>query len=403
MGAFFSQKLGRYTILRELEKGGMASVDLALRDDADELCVIKRLHHQDVSKKNNVRRFHREAKLASMLAHPNLARVIDAGLEEDVFCLVSEFVPGKTLASFRGALIRRDELLPFDLTAHLAMEVLSALEYVHGAMDEHGQPLNMVHRDLSARNVMISFAGDVKVIDFGLAKADIDDFQTAQGTLLGTFPYLSPEQAIGEAVDGRSDLYSLSVILFETLSGRALIARTQPTEMLRKILESPPPPHSAFPADVPAALRTAVLRGLAKRPEERWQSARAYREAILHATGPIDQPATRLSETLQALYPEEARQMAQVIAFYERGGDVLATARASSGFDLPAEEPLPTLVTTGPATLSALPPSSSTAASPSQTLPEVELPARRVRRVTAALALVLVGWALGWLLSPHVT
>jgi serine/threonine-protein kinase len=375
---FFSEKLGRYTILRELEKGGMASVDLALRDDADELCVIKRLHRQDCSRTNVVRRFHREAKLASVLKHPNLAQVIDAGLEEGVFCLVSEFVPGKTLASYRAHLTRKKLLVPADLTAFIGMEVLSALDHVHGASAEDGAPLSMVHRDLSARNVMISFWGQVKVIDFGLAKAKVDDFQTAQGTLLGTFPYLSPEQAAGAELDGRSDLYSLSVILFETLSGHALIARTQPAEMLEKILRDPPPPHSAFPPQVPAGVRAAVIRGLAKSRDERWSSAREYREALEEAIGPIEDPSKRLSDSLRAIFPEEAREMEALIGFYRAGGDALATALPGS---LSPPEEAREASTTMPAAL-------------------VAAPRSRARQLALGAVLLALGWLAGWLLLP---
>jgi serine/threonine protein kinase len=378
---FFSEKLGRYTILRELEKGGMAAVDLALRDDADELCVIKRLHQGDWSRTNVVRRFHREAKLASLLRHPNLARVIDAGLEEGVFCLVSEFVPGKTLASYRAHLVKRKQLIPHDLTAFIGLEVLAALEHVHGACDGEGQPLEMVHRDLSARNVMIGFWGAIKVIDFGMAKANIDDFKTAQGTLLGTFPYLSPEQAAGEPIDGRADLYSLSVILFETLSGHALIPRTQPAEMLEKILNQPAPPHSAFPPEVPASLRRVVIRGLSKSRESRWQSAREYRDALEEAIGPISEPASRLSASLIDLFPEEAKQMEELIRFYRAGGDALATA-----FPGPIDPIEPIAPQPEPAT----------------TMPVVPIrPRSHARQIALAAVLIALGWLAGWLLSPQ--
>ncbi len=367
---FFSEKLGRYTILRELERGGMASVDLALRDDADELCVIKRLQRHDWSRTNVVKRFHREAKLASMLDHKNLARVIDAGLEEGVFCMVFEFVPGKTLASYRAHLARRRELIPMELTVWIGAEAMAALAHVHGARGEDGAPLNMIHRDVSARNVMISFAGAVKVIDFGLAKSDLDDFKTESGTLLGTFPYLSPEQAAGAPVDARSDLYSLSVILFETLSGQTLIDRTQPAEMVDRILRDPPPPHSAFPPEVPAAVRSIVIRGLAKSPDRRWSSAAEYREALLDAIGPIEAPARGLARSLTSVFPEESRQMAQLIAFYQAGGDVLATAS-------PAEP---------------------TGASATRLVATKKR--STVRRLMLALVLLGLGYTIGWLLLP---
>ena len=365
----------------------MASVDLALRDDADELCVIKRLHHQDWSRTNVMRRFHREAKLASMLDHPNVARVLDAGLEEGVFCLVSEFVPGKTLAMYRAHLTKRSQLIPVDVTVWIGQQVLLALEHVHAAADESGAPLHMVHRDLSARNVMISFRGAIKVIDFGLAKANLDDFQTAQGTLLGTFPYLSPEQAAGESIDGRSDLYSLSVILFETLTGHAMIARTQPAEMLEKILRDPPPPHSAFPPEVPAAVRSAVIRGLAKPRSERWATAREYYDALEAALGPVPEPSDRLARSLREIFPEDAQIMDQLISFYREGGDAAATAFPEA----PTVDLKPPVVLPPP-----VPPE------PSTTMPAVALaPVSRARQIAIGALLVGLGWLAGWLLLPQ--
>jgi serine/threonine protein kinase len=392
---FFSQRLGRYTILKQLERGGMASIDLAVRDGSDRLCVIKRLHNLDPKKSYVEKRFHREAKLASMLSHDNLACVFDAGVEDGVFCLVSEFVPGKTLAAFRSELSHREELVPFDLVVHIGAEILSALAYVHRAEDEAGQPLHLVHRDLSARNIMVSFDGAVKLIDFGLAKADVDDFQTAQGTVLGTFPYLSPEQAVGRDVDGRSDLYSLSVILFESLTGRALIPRTKPAEMLPKILHDPPPPHSVFPPEVPAALRSVVIRGLAKALDKRWQSAGEYRDAMLAAAGPIEgSPKARIARALADLFPSDAAQIQKLISFYAFGEDGGRTAIGRSNSDFreddtyvlprdPAEEPR-----------------EASSSEPSVTVPAVEA-APRARSPALPIAFLVIGWLVGWLLSRH--
>jgi eukaryotic-like serine/threonine-protein kinase len=367
---FFSEKLGHYTILRELERGGMASIDLAIHDDSDDLCVIKRLQQGDWSKPHVVKRFHREAKVASMLDHPNVARVIDAGLEDGVFCLVSEFVPGKTLASYRAQLGRLGRLIPPDLTVWMALEVLAALDHVHKS--------NLIHRDISARNVMIRFDGAIKVIDFGLAKADFDDFQTVQGTLLGTFPYLAPEQAAGGTLDGRADLYSLSVILFETLTGRAMIKRTQPAEMLQKILHDPLPPYSAFPPEVPTGVRAAVIRGLAKSPDDRWTSALEYRLALAAGVGEIADGQARLASSVRDLFAEEVREIEKVIAFYQDGGEGLRTAQAMGGA---VEVPVDSLI--------------------SDTVPAMRLHREsNARQIAFGLAMLGLGFLMGWLLLP---
>ncbi len=334
VAAFSPRKLGRYTLLKDCGSGGMARVYLALRDGAEDISVIKLLKKEAWNKPNVARRFQREAYLASRLDHPNVARVFDAGLQDETFCMVSEFVAGKSIAELRSELYHRQEPFPYRFILHIIKQSLSGLAHIHSAKDTDGSALRLVHRDLSPRNIMLSYDGEVKIIDFGLAAADIGDFQTAHGTLLGTFPYISPEHARGRPVDGRSDLYSLCVILYESITGLAYIERKSPGDMLKQIVQGPLPAPNAFQPNVPGGLRTVIIKGLAKNPDERWSSAQEFRDALELAGGPLGECApAELGQFLRRLFEAHAEEMSSVINFYEEGGEGARTTLASSTSD----------------------------------------------------------------------
>ncbi len=223
-------------------------------------------------------RFQREAHVAAHLNHPNIARVLSSGEEQGTFWIASEFIEGVEL----GALLKSlRKAMTLEMFFAIALPVLEALEYAHQVKGAEGAPLHLVHRDLAPKNIMVTYAGEVKVIDFGIAHAELDRFKTQTGMLIGTPGFLSPEQALGERIDHRSDLFSISAVFFEMLSGKPLIERGLPlVQMLHAIISLVPPKLSMVNPAIPPALDELIARGLSTDRERRWTSAQALLDAF---------------------------------------------------------------------------------------------------------------------------
>lgn len=324
-----SHRLGRYTLLDELARGGMSRVYVAQKDGADGVCVLKQLLVELKSHELASRRFYREAHIASFLDHPNIARLLDAGFEDDSFCIAVEYVAGVDVDALLRAMDGR--LIPWELTTAISLLVLEALAYAHDATDPDGQPLQVVHRDVAPRNIMVGFQGAVKLIDFGLARGKVGDFETEPGVIIGTLRYLSPEQARSEDVDRRSDLYSLGVVMHELFTGRKLVQEKTPLAVLRAINHNSPPLMRAINADVPPGLEIAVARALEKNPDDRWQTAGELRSAILEVVGEgfVRGQLVRLGELARRLFPEGERKAA---VLRELGRHRFASVYGRSGF-----------------------------------------------------------------------
>jgi serine/threonine-protein kinase len=228
----------------------------------------------------------REAHVVSSLSHPNIARLLDAGFVGDTFYLTSELVRGTTL----GAMIRSCGAVPPPIAVSIIRSILDALEHAHACEDAEGRKLGLVHRDISSGNVMIDRDGAVKLIDFGIAHANIDRYQTEPGVVLGTPAYMSPEQVLAEPVDARTDLYSAAAVLYEALNAAPAILAESLSAMLKAIVKQKPAP---FRTQVSEALQSVVFRALEKEPEQRWQSAADFRSALL-ATPEGRRPASSL-------------------------------------------------------------------------------------------------------------
>ena len=275
---------GRYTVVQQLGLGGMGTVYRGTQHSVGRDVAIKVVAPKLVSEPVTIKRFLREAKLASRLSHPNAVSVLDFGQTPDgLFYLVMELVVGRTL----DAILAKEPVLPPERVVRIAMQICDALEGAH--------ELQIVHRDLKPANVMLLATGRdlVKVLDFGLAKsltpAAKSTLVTNEGQLLGTPAFMPPELVTGMPCDGRADLYSLGVILYRALSGKLPFTGTSAHEIIALHVAEPPPPL----ADVPAGLAAVVERLLAKDPELRYQNAAQTREALedaLDATA-VPEPA----------------------------------------------------------------------------------------------------------------
>ncbi len=265
---------GSYVLYERIGAGGMAEAYVASRLGAPDYCVVKLV--RDATSEVARQRMRREASAGIYLAHENLVRTLDAGTVSGTFFVAVELIIGVDLTRW---LAERGPL-PVPVVASVLAQALAGLEYAHGAEGPDGAPLNLVHRDLSPANLMVAEDGCVKIIDFGLVRADVGDARTRPGMVMGTLGYVSPEQAVSDPVDARSDLYSLSAVAYELLTGAPVARGQDANAILRSVLSEVPPPIRSVRAEVPAALAEAIERGLAKAPKDRHADARAYLDAI---------------------------------------------------------------------------------------------------------------------------
>src|SRR5487761_1299187 len=253
---------GRYELINQIARGGMAEVYLAHDLLLDRPVALKVLFSELSSDSAFVARFRREAQAAANLSHPNIVPIFDWGEADATYFIVMEYVDGEALSS----IIRTQAPLAGAQAASIASDIAKALAYAH----RHG----VVHRDVKPGNVLISADGQVKVTDFGIARATGADEQVTQtGLVMGTATYFSPEQAQGLEVDGRSDIYSLGVVLYEMVTGRAPFTGETPVAIAyQHVREQPAAPRSINPA-IPSALEAIILQAMAKLPAERFRSA----------------------------------------------------------------------------------------------------------------------------------
>jgi serine/threonine-protein kinase len=296
---------GRYRLISELGAGGVARVYLAMRDGAPGLFALKQLQLALESHPTAGLRFRREAQLASLLNHPNIARVDGAGIEGGRFSIVTEFIAGQTVDGLIRKTRERSLTPRLDVALTIACRVLDALEYAHDLRSPEGRPLEIVHRDLTPRNVMVSYRGEVKVIDFGVARSALGDFHTAPGMLLGTPRYMSPEQAAGSPVDRRSDLYTVGAVLFELLTGATAVRELPILETLAAIAAGRPPRLASHRSDLPPTLEAVIARALAKDPGARFANASEMRTALIAAAPARQLDSAALAAVLADLFPQE--------------------------------------------------------------------------------------------------
>jgi len=259
----------RYRLIEKLGSGGMADVYLA--DDLllNREVAVKVLHAQYASDPAFIQRFRQEAQSAANLNHPNIVNIYDWGNEGDLYYIVMEYVEGRDL---KEILRSEGRLLP-ERAAEIAAEVCAALQFAHRS--------NLVHRDIKPHNIFITNLGQVKVMDFGIAREGSGGGITQTGMVMGTPQYISPEQAQGLAVDGRSDIYSLGVVLYEMLTGQVPFDDPNPVTITYKQVREDPTPPSVIDPEIPATLEAIVMKAMSKNPANRFQNAQEMKADLL--------------------------------------------------------------------------------------------------------------------------
>jgi serine/threonine protein kinase/tetratricopeptide (TPR) repeat protein len=276
------KRLADFEVIRRLGAGGMAEVFLAKKRGAEgtfKLLVLKRILPAYGSSRRFRTMFAEEAQLATRLNHPNIVQVYDFQDYGDEGQLLSmEYVEGPDLRKLMRAGQAKGQRLPPYVAAYVIAEIAKGLHYAHERKDEAGKPLDIVHRDVSPQNMLLSFDGAVKIADFGIASANL--FREEPGVLKGKTAYMSPEQARGERVTRRTDIYSLGVVFHELLTGRALHGSAEGQELLEAVRAGRVEPPSTFVRELPADLEEIVMKLLARDPTERFQTGREVASAI---------------------------------------------------------------------------------------------------------------------------
>ena len=336
MAIAYPRQFGKYVLLKPLAKGGMGEIYVAALgqlDGFDKLCVIKKVIPEKADE-GKAKRFLDEAKVVLRLTHSGLVNTFDAGQVEREFYIAMELVEGKDLREVWNRCVRVKHRIPLEVALQVAREVARALSYVHN----YGE-LNLVHRDVAPPNIMLSYNGDVKLTDFGLARSALKEEHTQPGVVFGRAAYLAPEQARGEVADPCTDVYSLAVVLWELLTGHQYvqIAGLDPAAALAVVRHPKPVPPSTRAPWVTPALDNVVMRALATDRSKRFPSAEEFRlalsDAIAEAAPRTD--AARVSELMHAIYH---KAMAEEAAERERSiKEILPAFRAAT---TPAPEKL---------------------------------------------------------------
>lgn len=302
-----SDTFGRYELLKRLGGGGMGEVFLARQQSVpsvEKLVVVKMLHPGLAENDEFANQFLDEARLAAQLNHPNVCQLHDLGRTDGVLYMAMELVRGDDLERLLSELGRLGQTLPPALAVRIAADAAAGLQHAHELTDAQGRPLEIIHRDVSPPNIMVTWDGEVKLLDFGLAKAANQLHVTKGATLKGKFAYMAPEQINSEPVDRRSDLFSLGIVLWELLTGQRLFRRDGEMETLAAVARCEVPAPSSVNRDLPASLDAVVLKALRAAPGKRYQDAQAFRLALEDWLRKEREPTSNLylAKYMQQLY-----------------------------------------------------------------------------------------------------
>jgi serine/threonine protein kinase/predicted ATPase len=271
---------GKYKLISLLGRGGMGEVFLARGPQLKRPVVIKRILASMLSEADMLRAFLDETRIAARLRHPNIVRIDELGEVEGEWFVRMEYVEGAALSEVLKRAGRKGEHLPLEAVLSLGAGLASALDYAHHATDSDGRALSIVHRDVTPQNILLGRSGEVKLIDFGVARAEQRFLRTTPGLVKGKLPYMSPEQADGRRIDSRTDIFALGVCLWEALTGRRLFRGASQAETMQKIFACQVSPPSLYRAEVPPEVDALVLKALSKEASGRYKRAADLGEAI---------------------------------------------------------------------------------------------------------------------------
>ena len=263
-------RVGRYTILREIASGGMATVFLARREDGGGArnVAIKRLHPHLATEEEFVTMFFDEARLAARIHHPNVVATLEVDDVEGL-AIVMEYIEGPTLLDLAKDQSRRGAWLPRAVTSRIMLDVLAGLHAAHELRDEQGAPLHLVHRDVSPHNILVGVDGRARITDFGIAKAAVRLSSTRDGQMKGKLAYMAPELLTSDAIDRRADVFTAGIVLWELLTARRLFTGTSEARIMHALMSGEVPTARSVSPELPEAVDAVVMKALARDPAQR--------------------------------------------------------------------------------------------------------------------------------------
>ena len=306
------QYITKFKIIREIAIGGMGEIYLAEQIGSEtfrKTVAIKVIKESLVSDQDTMKMFVGEAKLVADLIHENIVQVYNFEKIEDDYYLIMEYADGPNLESFMNRHRFMNRHVPVDIAAFIISRVARGLAYIHNKRDKKGDRLKIVHRDISPSNIIMTYQGGVKLIDFGIAKALHMKLPDEREILMGKYPYMSPEQVQGEITDFRSDIFSLGLVGYELLTGKQAYDSKDAASLLQSRKQKAVEPQELNSA-IPAALNQIIMRALAFQPQDRFLSASEMRESLEHflydkGFGPTSET---LAQYLDLLFPEAKKQ-----------------------------------------------------------------------------------------------
>jgi serine/threonine-protein kinase len=316
------ERVGRYRLIDRMAVGGMAEIFLARQtgfEGFEKLVVLKRLRPELVAQPGFLALFLNEARLSAQLGHPNIAQIYDLGRHGDGWFIAMEYVFGRDMRRAAAKAESKGVVIPLVYAVKVAAEVAAALGYAHRKTDFYGRPLGIVHRDVSPENVVVSFEGTVKVLDFGIAKAAGAVETTRAGEVRGKLSYMSPEQCRAQALDRRSDLFSLGACLYEWLTGHKLFTGDSAADVLETVTAGRIWRPSYFVPDIPPVLEQIVMKALERDVRRRYQTATDFQlDLDRFLAGHEFNPSTiHVANFMRQLFADELE--AELARMHERG------------------------------------------------------------------------------------
>jgi serine/threonine protein kinase len=304
------ETFGRYQLLRRLAVGGMGEVFLARQVAAggfEKLLVVKRVLPHLAEEEDFIEMLFDEARIAAALNHPNISQIYELGEVDGVYYIAMEYIHGDSLRAVNQRANEREAGIPLALKCRIIADSAAGLDFAHRAKTATGKRLGLIHRDISPQNILLGFNGAVKLIDFGVAKAVGNISNTLTGHIKGKYAYMSPEQARGEELDHRSDIFGLGIVFYELLTNSRLFKRDNDTATLKAVVGAKIVPPSQVVKGIPKGLDPIVLKALGRPREERYQTMGDFQLALEDFLVQERLPGTvaHLSAFIRDLYEQE--------------------------------------------------------------------------------------------------
>ncbi len=306
------ERMGRYELLAQLTSGGMSELFLGATTEPNgvrQLVVIKRIVPGSASDENFISMFLDEARITASFTHSSIAQVLDLGKSEGGLYVAMELISGANLNDVFDACAAHQKVLPLGFSASVVHDCALALHYAHTFRTFAGDDGSVIHRDVAQKNIMVTYEGEVKLLDFGIAKVRNALSRTRAGTVKGTAGYMSPEQVRGEPLDGRSDVFSLGIVLWEMITGRRLFSAGTESDEMRLILKGPIQVPHEFAEWIPRSLSQVTMKALARAPDDRYASAREMSGALESRCSDVLYDADQRHEFMHGLFTERVAAM----------------------------------------------------------------------------------------------